>query len=136
MRASNRDFEGYKLVENPLGRYSEAKVASVCGELVGALASEWELTDDELSILLGPDANVDALLAEPTSVPDTVIDRIGLLIGIDRAACTLLPIRDRATAFLRKPNTELNGKSAMSIMLRGSVEDIETVHRFLNAKLG
>ncbi len=36
-------------------------------------------------------------IAEPTFVPDTVIDRIGLLVGIDRAACTLLPVRKRAT---------------------------------------
>ena len=120
---------------NPLDRYPDKEVASVCGKLVGGLASDWMLTHDELCVLLGPDADVDALLAKPTFVPKTVIDRVGLLIGIDSAACTLLPIRKRATDYLRKPNPELNGQSAMSIMLQGSEKDLESVHRFLSPGL-
>lgn len=120
---------------NTLDRYLDEDVASVCGKLVDALASDWNLTHEELCVLLGPDADVDALLTEPTLVPDTVVYRLGLLMGIDHAACVLLPIRKRATDYLRKPNAELGGKSAMSLMLRGSEKDLVEVHRFLSARL-
>jgi len=123
------------VADNPLHGYSPAKIASVCSELTHAFASEWQLTVDELRALLGPDVDLGALLDASIDVPDAVLYRLGLLVGIDRAACSLLPDRQRATAFLRKPNAALNGKSVLSIMLQGSIEDIESVHRFLNARL-
>ncbi len=123
------------MTKNRLGRYSDKKTAIVCAKLVRALFSEWKLSRDQFEILLGPDADIELLLAEPNVVPDTVIERIGLLVEIDKAACSLLPVRNRATEYLFKPNPALNGESAMSIMLRGSVADLESIYRFLLAEL-
>ncbi len=118
-----------------LSCYSDKKIASVCAKLVRALFSEWKLSRDQFEILLGPDADFESLISEPNVVPDTVIERIGLLVEIDKAACSLLPVRNRATDYLFKRNPALNGESAMSIMLRGSVADLELIYRFLLAEL-
>lgn len=85
--------------------------------------------------LLGIETDIADLAAELDPLPADVIERLSLLLGIDRAACTLMPDRSRATAYLRRPNTELDGESVMTIMLRGSMQDLYTVRRNLEARL-
>lgn len=122
------------MIENPLDRFTDKQIADVCSKLAAGIVSAWRLSESESATLLGID-NLGKVFAEQHAVPDLVIERLSLLVGIDRAACSLLSDRERATLYLRKPNSSLDGLSAMTIMLQGSVDNLYAVRRFLEAKL-
>ena len=123
------------MAKNALDRYTPEEIGAVCTKLATSVASTWKLSRTELQILLGLQNDLDDAADSRGALPDAVVERLGLLLGIDRAACTLFQDRDRATAYLRKANSALDGESAMTIMLRGSIEDLYRIIRFLLARL-
>jgi hypothetical protein len=67
-----------------------------------------------------------------------VLERLSYLFGIYSALEILLPIPERAHAWVRKPNSSplFGGGSALKRMLGGQVADLLAVHAYLNAQRG
>lgn len=87
------------------------------------LAKAWRLTDCEQARLLGVEtAELKAWeMAQPDKLPSDVLERMSLLLGIFRAINTLLPIPERADAWIRKPNAAalFEGRAAIELMMEG-----------------
>lgn len=104
------------------------------------IAKLWELNDIEKLRLLGQtDPNViDAWASEegPDISRDT-LERISYILGIYKAINILLPIPERANAWMRKPNKApiLGGQSALERMKAGNVSDLYVVRQYLDAEL-
>jgi Protein of unknown function (DUF2384) len=67
-----------------------------------------------------------------------VLERLSYLFGIYAALQILLPVPERANAWIRKPNTApfLGGQSALDRMLGGQVGDLFAVRQYLDAERG
>lgn len=67
-----------------------------------------------------------------------VLERLSYLFGIYAALHVLLPVAERAHAWIRKPNAApfLNGSSALDRMLGGQVADLFVVRQYLDAQRG
>ena len=69
--------------------------------------------------------------------PET-LERLSYVFGIYSALQVLLPIPERADAWIKKPNTAplFGGKSALDRMLGGQVADLYVVRQYLDAQRG
>jgi transcriptional regulator with XRE-family HTH domain len=67
-----------------------------------------------------------------------VLERLSYLFGIYAALQILLPVPERANAWIRKPNAApfLGGSSALERMLGGQVADLFVVRQYLDAERG
>lgn len=105
------------------------------------LAERWQLSINEQRRLLGePPASTfykwkatrQARLSRDT------LERVSYLLGIYKALHTLLPSRQAADTWIRRPNGApgFNGASALNHMLGGNVADLADVRRYLDAQCG
>lgn len=104
------------------------------------IAKQWELNDIERLRLLGqPDGSViDAwAIDEGPDVSKDTLERISYILGIFKAINILLPIPERANAWMRSPNRALmfGGQSALDRMSAGNVSDLYIVRKYLDAQL-
>ena len=67
-----------------------------------------------------------------------VLERLSYLFGIYAALQILLPVRERADEWVRKPNQApvFGGASALQRMLGGQVADLFVVRQYLDAQRG
>jgi hypothetical protein len=67
-----------------------------------------------------------------------VLERLSYLFGIYGALQILLPVPERANAWLRKPNAApfLAGNSALDRMMGGQVADLFVIRQYLEAERG
>ncbi len=67
-----------------------------------------------------------------------VLERLSYLFGIHAALQLLLPLPERANAWVRQPNTAplFGGQSALQRMLGGQVADLYVVRQYLDAQRG
>jgi transcriptional regulator with XRE-family HTH domain len=67
-----------------------------------------------------------------------VLERLSYLFGIYAALQILLPVRERADEWIRKPNEAplFGGRSALDRMLGGQVADLFVVRQYLDAQRG
>lgn len=67
-----------------------------------------------------------------------VLERLSYLFGIFSALEILVPIPERANAWINKPNSSplFGGESALKRMLGGQVGDLMVVHAYLDAQRG
>lgn len=112
-----------------------------------SIARLWGLTDDQLSVLLGGVGRSTiqrwkAQLLERGSIaaefgPDT-LDRVSYLLGIHKALRILLMDDAQADGWVKRPNQGpgFDGKSALDRMLRGRMEDLQYVRRYLDGWRG
>ena len=104
------------------------------------IAKRWELNDIERLRLLGQpdDGVIDAWANDdgPDVSRDT-LERISYILGIFKAINILLPIPERANAWMRKPNRApiFGGRSALDRMAAGNVSDLYVVRKYLDAQL-
>jgi hypothetical protein len=108
--------------------------------LVGffAIARRWELSLDEQAVLLGMDGtDVESLEGSLNSaaLSDETRARLRDMMEISDAIHVLLPIPERADAWVRQPNVApmFGGATALSYMLRGRRSDLRDVARYLVA---
>jgi hypothetical protein len=102
------------------------------------IAEAWGLTRaEQLKIL---DLDEDTLenwmkgAAQPLT-EDTVV-RLSLILGIYAALHTLLPIPERADAWIRRPNRApmFEGGTALERMMTGDLSDLAAVRQYLDAQ--
>ena len=105
------------------------------------IAQAWQLTSGEQGALLG--------VSQPTcyrwrngqvasALSADTLERLGYVLNIYAALQILLPVRERADAWVRQPNTAplFGGESALKRMLGGRVGDLKVVADYLDAMRG
>jgi len=104
-----------------------------------ALADEWQLSRDEAIALLGAPSERTFYRwrsGKVSNLPKDTLERISVLMGIYKAAHILLPDAERANAYVRRPSSAFDNESALDVMLKGKVENLYQVRRYLDAWRG
>ncbi len=104
------------------------------------LARAWSLTQAEQLTLLGLHdfVDLDKLRCGTTDeMPSEVVERLAMLLDIFRAINTLLPLSDRADAWLRRPNAHplFAGDTALSLMLDRQRDGLVATRDYLRGQL-
>lgn len=104
------------------------------------LAEAWQLSVPEQTTLLGVGRTTLYQWKQGKVGPldRHVLERLSYLFGIYAALQILLPVRERADEWLRKPNTAplFGGRPALERMLGGQVADLFVVRQYLDAQRG
>lgn len=122
-----------------LGTYDPARVGSVALKAFFNLAHEWELGRDEQIILLGgPSVRTYYRwkAGGAATLPRDTLERISVLLGIYKALHILLPARERANSWVKRANKAFGGETALEVMLKGRVDHLYRVRRYLDAWRG
>jgi hypothetical protein len=105
------------------------------------ISAEWGLTPAEEQTLLG--VGKTTLFAWRAGrfragLDPAVLERLSYLLRIYAALEILLPVRERALAWLRKPNAAplFGGATALDRLLAGQVGDLLVVAQYLDAQRG
>jgi hypothetical protein len=123
----------------PLESFAPAEVDSVALKAFFSLAGEWGLRREEQVLLLGDPSERTFYrwrAGKVAGLPKDTLERISVLLGIYKAINILLPVRERAASWMRKPNKAFGGASALDVMLQGRVDDLYHVRRYLDAWRG
>lgn len=106
------------------------------------IADLWQLKNEDAMVLLGSPGRTHfyGLKKDPSAANlnrDTM-ERISYILGIFKALQILLPDKDSADAWVKKPNDAVlfGGKSALDRMLSGNVSDLFVVREYLDAQRG
>ena len=105
------------------------------------IVERWGLPVPQQMILLGVGArstyfkwkkDQNSVLSQDT------LERISYILGIYKALQILIPDRDAADTWVRRPNTGplFGGKPALARMLSGHVSDLFVVRQYLDAERG
>lgn len=100
------------------------------------LATEWGLNRQQQITLLGQPSERTFYRwrsGQVVHLPHDTLERISVLIGIREASHLLLPVPERANAWVKRPNAALEGRSALEVMLMGRVEHLYQVRRLLES---
>lgn len=105
------------------------------------IAKLWGLSEAEQMKLLGlgSRSTLQSWKAGRVSkVSKDTLERISYILGIFKAIGILLPLPERADAWMRQPNDApiFAGKSALDRMLSGNVSDLYVVREYLDAQRG
>jgi DNA-binding XRE family transcriptional regulator len=104
------------------------------------LADAWGLSAAEQATLLGVGRTTLYQWKQGKVGPldRHVLERLSHLFGIYAALQILLPVPERADAWVRKPNDAplFGGRSALDRMLGGQVSDLFVVRQYLDAQRG
>lgn len=102
------------------------------------LAEDWELSTDEQITLLGSPGRSTFFKWKKSggNLPHDTIERISHLLGIYKSLQIVLPDPEAADAWVKKPNTYFDDRSALDVMLEGNVVDIYKVREYLDAQRG
>ena len=104
------------------------------------LAEAWQLSVPEQMTLLGVGRSrlYQWRQGKVGTLDRHVLERLSYLFGIYAALQLLLPERQRADEWLRRPNDApiFGGRSALQRMLGGQVADLYVVRQYLDAQRG
>ena len=105
------------------------------------IARQWELSEAEQMAILGlrSRSTLHSWKAGNVSkISRDTLERISYVLGIFKSINILLPVRERANAWMRKPNKApiFNGQTALERMTSGNVSDLYVVRQFLDAQRG
>ncbi len=126
-------------LDRSLEAFEPARVSAVAVEAFFNLAREWELGREERVTLLGrPSVRTYYRwrAGQVSALPHDTLERISVLLGIYKALHILLPTAERANAWLRRPNKAFGGETALEVMLKGRVDHLYRVRRYLDAWRG
>lgn len=104
------------------------------------IGKRWQLNEDDEAAVLGqPDriALRDWKIGKGPELVEETIVRISYVLGIFKAINLLLPIPERADAWISKPNKApiFGGRSALDRMTDGGLEDLKVVRQYLDAEV-
>lgn len=125
---------------------SEVRTPVITDEEAGALArttvnlfKAWGLSDAEASTLLGGLSARTWARWKEGQIGRTDRDlrmRMAHLMGIHKGLRYLFKDPARGYAWIRKPNAAFGGRSALDLMLRGEMADLQTMREWLDAERG
>ncbi|MCG6118255.1 MAG: MbcA/ParS/Xre antitoxin family protein [Aquimonas sp.] len=106
-----------------------------------SIAQRWGLDTRQEQILLGSPARSTFFRwkrGDIGIVPHDLIERLSYLLGIYKALQVLLPVPERADAWVKRPNsaTPFGGQTPLEHMLGGQVVDLYRVRQYLDAERG
>lgn len=132
-------FEIAPPVPREVAGFARKEVDRVAIKAFFGLVDQWALTREEALVLLGNPSQRTFYRwrdGEIAAVPQDTLERISVMLGIYKALNILLPIPERANAYLRRANTAFGGASALEVMLKGRVDSLYQVRRHLDAWRG
>jgi hypothetical protein len=104
------------------------------------LADAWKLDVNEQTTLLGVGRTTlyQWKSGKVGPLDRHVLERLSYLFGIYAALQILLPVAQRADAWVREPNAAplFGGRSALDRMMGGQVADLYVVRHYLDAQRG
>lgn len=119
---------------------------SITEEEAGALAratvrlfAHWQLSDVQATELLGGmGARTWARwkAGHIGRIDRDLATRMSVLMGIHKGLRYLFSDPARGYAWIRKPNSAFGGESALDVMMRGSIFDLQRVRSYLDAERG
>jgi hypothetical protein len=106
-----------------------------------SIAEAWHLTNEQQQRLLNVSRSTYFHWKAGrvrSGLETDALERLSYIFGIYSALQLLLPIPERADAWIKKPNTAplFGGKSALHRMLGGHVADLFVVRQYLDAQRG
>lgn len=124
----------------PTRAFNNALLSSAGLRAFWKIAELWQLTDQEQVTLLGRTSRSTLRRwrnGQVKRVGRDTLERISYILGIYKAIHTLIPNRERADAWIRRPNKALflNGSSALDRLVSGNVSDLYVVRQHLDAEL-
>lgn len=125
-----------------LAQPDPAEMGRVAAKLFLAIADEWALSQQQRAVIAGVGRTtlhnwkhrVDA--GEALVLPVDTLERLSYVAGIYKALQLLLPTREQWAEWVKKPNRDFGGQSALERMLGGRVVDLADVRRYLDAQRG
>lgn len=119
--------------------HDPADVDRVALKAFFAMVDEWHLDRDQAMTLLGGPSERTFYrwrAGKVSGLPKDTLERISVLMGIYKATHILLPVAERANAWIKSPNQAFDGQSALDVMLKGRVENLYQVRRHVDAWRG
>lgn len=121
----------------------EREISRVAVKLFFGITQEWDLTDEQRCTLAGLgtrttlhnwrqklDGN------EPIKLSKDTLERLSYLAGIYKGIQLLFTDPGQWKSWVRKPNRDFGGASALDRMLAGRVVDLVDVRRYLDGWRG
>lgn len=103
------------------------------------LANHWDLSTAEMAQLLGNIKNsrfFDWKKNHNQKIPADTMERISYLLGIYKSLLILLPTKEAAHEWVKKPNGHFNNISALEFILNNGFSGLIDVRRYLDAERG
>jgi len=103
------------------------------------LAEHWNLSTVEMAQLLGNIKNsrfFDWKKNHNQKIPSDTMERISYLLGIYKSLLILLPSKQAAHEWIKKPNGKFNNLSALDFILQNGFSGLIDVRRYLDAERG
>lgn len=113
--------------------------ASALARATVNLFRAWQLTDVEARTLLGDMAQRTWARWKENNIGRIDRDlraRMAILMGIHKGLRYLFSDPARGYAWVRKPNANFEGKSALDIMMRGEITDLIDLRSWIDAERG
>ncbi|WP_306259871.1 MbcA/ParS/Xre antitoxin family protein [Pararhizobium sp. IMCC21322] len=120
----------------PQPDFSDAEAGAMQRAVI-RLFDLWGLTDRQAAVLLGD-------ISERTyarwkdgqygRVSRDLAARLSNLMGIHKALRLLFSEAARTYAWVKKPNSDFGGRSALEVMLNGNLTDLMRIRRYLDAQ--
>lgn len=107
-----------------LSQTSPQEIAVVGLRICRRIADVWGLSEIEQSKLLG-------ISSKSNDVSPENLERFSYILGICKNLRILFPTEQRASQWVKKPNSAFSGRSALEVM----TDDPATVRRYLDAQL-
>jgi uncharacterized protein (DUF2384 family) len=122
-----------------VAQHDPVRVGAVGLKAFFNLAAEWGLgRDEQITLLGGPSVRTFYRWRSGTAsaLPRDTLERISVLLGIYKALHILLPVPERANAWVKRPNKAFADRTALDVMLQGRVDSLYRVRRYLDAWRG
>lgn len=103
------------------------------------LADHWGLSTTEMTQLLGNIKHsrfFEWKKNHNQKIPSDTMERISYLLGIYKSLLILLPEKQAAHAWIKKPNGKFNNISALDFILQNGFSGLVDVRRYLDAERG
>lgn len=120
-------------------REAPANLNSVALKLFSGIMSEWNVRAKDARVLLGTPPETTYfkwLKAGDAKLGRDALERISHLQNIYKSLRIIFPTPEQANVWVNKPNDAFNGKSALEVMLQGSILDLYRVHAYLDGVRG
>lgn len=112
-----------------LENHDPEDVSRVALKVFFEIVDRWSLNSQEAKNLLGrpSDRRFDEWQQNQKvqeAIPKETLERISYVMGIHKALRTIFEDKQRADAWIKKPNKYFGGDSALDVMLAGRLKDV------------